>query len=573
MEGYKSRIGKSQMRQYMGELYEDCMVVYREYIQNACDAIEDAVAAGLIADRKKTTIVVTIDNYSHKITIEDKGIGISTDNIGPYLVDVASSKKVNRAGQYGIGRLNGANYCDEIIYETSVVGEPIKSTLTWDVKKAREICNNPNQDPTTEEIIDLVTTLHPQEPEDEGEHYCRVTLVNVNNEELMDEDKVIEYIQQIVPVDYCTEFKDNLLKPSMELAVNQDFAERFKNLWIYKISVNDNPVEKRYSSEESGFEFGSLRCFSLKDNKTQQEFAWGWYAMNKEAKQMNDLPISFIRARHCNYQIGPSTLLSGLYQAIIDQSYFIGEMHLVHESLKPTASRDGINQNDTKLIFETTVRKFFKELKTLYNKTSKFRSEVVDKVAEANIQITNLGIQLKKEDDPSEKKKIKDKIQKVKDDKLKAESKIKAYEEFFNNNDSWSVAEDVVSSVNASTINEFNKKTEVIKKDLQLPTLKIDNFKTKEEILPKQPAPANNGGASGEDGQGTNNGGSNSSGSDSSNGSDVPNPTPSELDIYKNLSTVERKLIKKVYAVIDKMTEIPPNIKDKLKKNLSKRIL
>ena len=169
--------------------------------------------------------------------IEDKGIGISVENIGPYLVDVASSKKVNRAGQYGIGRLNGANYCDQIRYETSTFGEPIKSTLIWDVKKAREICNNPELDPTTEEIIDDVTTLCPQEQEKEEEHYCRVTLVNVNNTELMDEDKVIEYIQQIVPVDYCTVFKDNLLKPALERPVNHEFIEKFKNLWIYKICL------------------------------------------------------------------------------------------------------------------------------------------------------------------------------------------------------------------------------------------------------------------------------------------------------------------------------------------------
>ena len=74
MEGYKSRIGKSQMRQYMGELYEDCMVVYREYIQNACDAIEDAVEKGLITDRKKTTIVVTIDAFNHNIIITYNGV-------------------------------------------------------------------------------------------------------------------------------------------------------------------------------------------------------------------------------------------------------------------------------------------------------------------------------------------------------------------------------------------------------------------------------------------------------------------------------------------------------------------
>lgn len=77
MEGYNSRIGKTQMQQYMGDLYENPMVVYREYIQNACDAIEDALSMNLIQDRKKSTIVVKIDTYNKTITIEDEGVGIS----------------------------------------------------------------------------------------------------------------------------------------------------------------------------------------------------------------------------------------------------------------------------------------------------------------------------------------------------------------------------------------------------------------------------------------------------------------------------------------------------------------
>lgn len=290
--------------------------------------------------------------------------------------------------------------------------------------------------------------------------------------------------------------------------------------------------------------------------------------MNKEAKQMNDLPISFIRARHCNYQIGPSTLLSGLYQAVIDQSYFIGEMHLVHEQLKPTASRDGINQNDTKLIFEREVRKFFKELKTLYNKTSKFRSEVVDKIADASIQLVNLSQQLKKENEASEIKNIKNKIQKAKEDKARAMSKINAYEDFFNSNDSWSVAEDVVNSVNSSTIKAFNNKTEIIKQNLQLPAIKIENFKTKEET--STPDSEKKNGNNSEE-----NGGDSISNPPSSNPDDkiTPPSPPSELDIYKGLSLVERRLIKKFYAVIDKASEIPPKIKDQLKNNLRKKIL
>lgn len=565
MENYKSRIGKSQMRQYMGDLYENPMVVYREYIQNACDAIEDALSAGLIQDRKRSTIVVKIDIFNKAIIVEDKGVGISKENIAPYLVDVASSKKVGRAGQYGIGRLNGANYCDNIKYETSFKGEDVMSTLIWDVKRAREICDNPNLDPTTEEIIDEVTHLLQEIPESSEEHYCRVTLENVNNEILLDEQKVIEYISQIVPVDYSLDFKDNLLKPSLDLNVNMAFRDRLKSLWIYKISVNDIPVEKQYSSEINTFKFGSLRCFSLKDSKTQEEFAWGWYAMNEEAKQMNDIPVSFIRARHCNYQIGPATLLSGLYPNSVSQTYFIGEMHLVHPNIEPTASRDGIKQNDTKLIFESLVRKFFKELYTLYNKTSKFRSEVVDRIAEANVQIASLSLQIKKEDDIAEKAKIKEKIKKAKEDKARAETKTKNYEDYFEQTQSWNSAQDVVNSVNESTIKAYNNKSDVVKNDLQIQTLKVDNFKSSQEVSHTTSSSSSQtpSGSS----TPTNNG----------DGENTPGEAPlvkpeSELDIYKGFSSVERKLIKQFYSVINAV-DLPQVTKDRIKKNLKKKIL
>lgn len=565
MENHKSRIGKSQMRQYMGDLYENPMVVYREYIQNACDAIEDALSAGLIQDRKKSTIVVKIDIYNKAIIVEDRGVGISKENIAPYLVDVASSKKIGRAGQYGIGRLNGANYCDKIKYETSFQGEQVMSTLIWDVKRAREICDNPNLDPTTEEIIDEVTHLLQEIPESSEEHYCRVTLENVNNEILLDQQKVIEYISQIVPVDYSLDFKDNLIKPSLDLNVNTAFRDRFKSLWIYKISVNDIPVEKQYFSEINTFKFGSLRCFCLKDSKTQEEFAWGWYAMNEEAKQMNDIPVSFIRARHCNYQIGPATLLSGLYPNSVSQTYFIGEMHLIHPNIEPTASRDGIKQNDTKLIFESLVRKFFKELYTLYNKTSKFRSEVVDRIAEANVQIASLSLQIKKEDDVAEKAKLKEKIKKAKEDKAKAETKTKNYKDYFEQTQSWNSAEDVVNSVNESTIKAYNNKSDVVKNDLQIQTLKVDNFKSSQESSNTTSSSSSQtpSGSS----TPTNNG----------DGENTPGDTPlakpeSELDIYKGLSSVERKLIKQFYSVINTV-DLPQVTKDRIKKNLKKKIL
>ena len=64
MEGYKSKIGKDQMRQYMGGLYENSMVIYREYLQNACDAVEQALQAGLIPNRRQANIAVFINQFN-----------------------------------------------------------------------------------------------------------------------------------------------------------------------------------------------------------------------------------------------------------------------------------------------------------------------------------------------------------------------------------------------------------------------------------------------------------------------------------------------------------------------------
>ena len=46
MEGYSSKSGKKLMMICMGNNYTNPMVVYREYIQNACDQIDIADTAG-----------------------------------------------------------------------------------------------------------------------------------------------------------------------------------------------------------------------------------------------------------------------------------------------------------------------------------------------------------------------------------------------------------------------------------------------------------------------------------------------------------------------------------------------
>ena len=52
MEGYKSRFGVGTLGLALGKLYTDPSVIYREYIQNACDGLELAIKKGLITTKE-----------------------------------------------------------------------------------------------------------------------------------------------------------------------------------------------------------------------------------------------------------------------------------------------------------------------------------------------------------------------------------------------------------------------------------------------------------------------------------------------------------------------------------------
>jgi hypothetical protein len=575
MEGYNSRIGKDQMRQYMGSMYENSMVVYREYLQNACDAVEQALREGLIPNRRQANIAVSIDRYNKSITVEDVGIGIARENIGDYLVSVASSHKYKKGlvGKHGIGRLNGANYCDQIIYETSFAGEPIKSTLIWDVKKAREICADDSLDWDVTRIIDTVTHLKGAEAEDADKHYCKVTLVNVNDERLLDRDLVKQYVEQIVSVDYSTEFKDNVRNPAILKPENISYKQRFDDLWVYQVTVDDMPIQKTYASEFDDKVLGGMQLFVLRDEKTQEELAWGWFALNRRAEQFNGLPFSFIRARHHNFQIGREDLLNSYHKNSTAASYVVGELHITHPNIEPTGTRDGIEGGQDKDRLELALRKLFKKIYELYNNASKFKSNVVEKIGTLNTEIARQKITLKGESDPDERKKIKERI-KEKEEAIKcALDALPKYQNFFEENDAWDVAQDVVDAVNEGVIKNYNTSAKVEKADAQIKELDLDNFKPSTPTQPIQPMQFGNSTPDND------NPGENpitvpgSSVTPTNPEPPTKPPVPSEMDAYKALSTVERGIVRKVLSVINSMTDIPDKQKQKLKNKLQKKIV
>ncbi len=98
-------------------MYQDSKVIYREYIQNACDQIDKAYDMGLLhlgspnnlSDLGSGRIDIWLDADKRTISIEDNATGICMADFEKTLADIANSdKKLGEdKGFRGIGRLCG----------------------------------------------------------------------------------------------------------------------------------------------------------------------------------------------------------------------------------------------------------------------------------------------------------------------------------------------------------------------------------------------------------------------------------------------------------------------------------
>ena len=73
-------------------MYQDSKVIYREYIQNACDQIDLAVREGLLLE-SEAYIRIWLETDKRMISIEDNATGISAADFVKTLGNIADSDK------------------------------------------------------------------------------------------------------------------------------------------------------------------------------------------------------------------------------------------------------------------------------------------------------------------------------------------------------------------------------------------------------------------------------------------------------------------------------------------------
>lgn len=343
-------IGKHTLESLTSGMYSDPFVIYREYIQNSTDSIDDAIQNGILLGGEGK-IEIYLNQIERVIRIEDNGLGIPGQEAESTLINIGDSKKSseNSRGFRGIGRLSALSYCDELVFETSYKEEQIGTRFIINAKKLAELLSSEESDAiTVGEVLQRVYHVETFQ-ESASKHYFRVILSKVSESSgLLKRDDVADYISQHAPVPYDQEqFKWGA---EIEKRLKQEgYAIRHYNILlnkgdhlvaVHKPYTDQFPIDKDQKTVDQILDIQLVR-FEL-HNHTQ---ALGWIAKTNCLGSIYEKSIKGIRLRKGNILIGDSQTLNSVFKDPRFNGWCIGEIFAIGKKLIPNARRDGFEKN------------------------------------------------------------------------------------------------------------------------------------------------------------------------------------------------------------------------------------
>ena len=342
-------IGKDVLELVSSAMYIDPMTVYREYIQNAADAVDAARAAGALPSGEPGRVEISINAETRTVKIRDNGCGVSFRDFGRKLTALGGSAKrgTPTRGFRGVGRLAGLGYAQELIFRSRVPPESEISQLSWDCRHLKATLREASDDTDVADLIRKLTTLGCVEIDDAPERFFEVEMrgiIRLRNDRLMSPSAISEYLSQVAPVPFSPEFSF-----SEELA---KALSRHVDLGDLDIRINDAD-EPIYRPHRDSFSFDSKQCVNF-DTLDLIEIpgidgniaAAGWVLQHEyEGAVPTETLVKGLRMRAGNIQVGDRVLLEELFPEPRFNGWSVGEVHVIDRRIVPNGRRDHFEQN------------------------------------------------------------------------------------------------------------------------------------------------------------------------------------------------------------------------------------
>jgi Histidine kinase-, DNA gyrase B-, and HSP90-like ATPase len=342
-------IGKDILELLSSSMYVDPMTIYREYVQNAADSIDEARAHGQLDPDEPGRVVIGIDVSGRNVKITDNGTGISHRDFAHRLTAFGGSKKRGSSarGFRGVGRLAGIGYCQELVFRSRTPGETKVSELRWDCRKLKTILRSSEEHHDLREAVGQVVELRRISAVNAPDRFFEVELRGIirhRNDQLLSAAAINSYLAQVAPIPFRQDF------PFRERVLRHIAPHvRLGDLQI-TIGEGSTPVSRPHT-EALEVGIGVLDAFTdvefLNIEGIDGETACvGWVLHHGYT---GALPaacnVRGLRVRCGNIQVGDDRIFDELFIESRFNAWSVGELHVIDPRIIPNGRRDHFEQS------------------------------------------------------------------------------------------------------------------------------------------------------------------------------------------------------------------------------------
>jgi molecular chaperone HtpG len=340
-------VGKDVLELLSSAMYVDPLSIYREYIQNAADAIDDARTNGVLHADERGAVAVTVDAQARSILIRDNGTGIPIDEAGARLLAIGASTKrgTSARGFRGVGRLAGLAYGRSLTFRTRSTGDDQVVELRWDCQRLKAALREVAASDDISSVIQRVVTISLLDGADWPAHFFEVELTDVircKRDALLSSMQIGHYLEQVAPIPFADGFDR---APQIEAHL---VGVRLGDLHL---SINgaaplERPLADSFKVSDTVTDsWDELELLTLTDLNGGVA-AKGWVLHHGYRGSITvRSQIAGLRLRVGNVQIGDENLLEEIFPETRFNGWSVGEIHVIDPRIVPNARRDHFEQN------------------------------------------------------------------------------------------------------------------------------------------------------------------------------------------------------------------------------------
>lgn len=328
-------VGGDVVRLITAGMYDDPLVIYREYLQNAADSVASLGRGG-------GTVTVSIDPLESRVTITDDGAGLPPRDAASRLVGVGNSTKnpaVDR-GRRGVGRLAALAFAEDVHFTTRSRASESVTRVSWHGRVLREM--------DLERIdavaaVEACTTIKSLPDDSWPSRFFHVSVDGVTRHAastVLNQDLVRSYISEVCPVPFG---------PPFPLAVDiNDFLSRHTEHFVMDVFLDgaERPIKRPFGkaiplTDSYAAPFEQLEKRHIPQIDGDSPAAVLWLAHTPYSGSIpRRLGVRGLRARVGNIQIGSDDIFSHLFLETRFNGWCVGEVHILDSRIVPNARRD-----------------------------------------------------------------------------------------------------------------------------------------------------------------------------------------------------------------------------------------